>query len=117
MQMKLGEILEMKDPMVRLSNEKLPLKLAFKLAKVIKAIDEHLSSVNEVRQKLFTKLAVEKDGQMVVPDDKVQEFNEEWSELLNSDVDVDFEPISLDDLPEVELTAQDMLKLEAIFEA
>lgn len=116
----LAQVLDMKEPLGRLSNEKLPLKIAFKLSKVIKAIDEHLTDINTQRENLFTDLAVEgKDdqkGQLVIPQENVDEFNKQWGELLGVEVEVNFDPVSFDDLPDVQLTPQDMLKLSLIFE-
>ena len=120
MKAKLSEVLDMKEPLGRLSNEKLPIKIAFKLSKVIKAIDEHLNDINTQRESLFKDLSVEgKDdqkGQLVIPPENVDEFNKQWGELLGVEVELDFKPISFDDLPDVQLSSQDMLKLSLIFE-
>ena len=120
MKVTLAEVLEMKEPLGRLSNEKLPLKIAFKLAKAIKELDQQLTDINDHRQKLFTELSVEgKDdmkGQLVIPPENIDEFNKQWGELLEVEVELGFQPMSFDDLPDVEMSTQDMLKLAPIFE-
>lgn len=120
MKSKLSEVLDMKEPLGRLSMEKLPLKVAFKLSKVIKAIDEHLTDINTQRENLFKDLAIEgkddQEGQLVIPPENVDEFNKQWGELLGVEVELNLIPIAFDDLPDVQLSSQDMLKLSQIFE-
>lgn len=116
MNVKLSEILDMKEPLGRLSNEKLPLKVAFKLSKVIKEIDQNLTDIHNQREKLFKELAVEEEGQLSIPPESVDEFNSQWGELLGVEIDLSLDVLSFDDLPDVQLTTQDMLKLSVIFE-
>ena len=118
MEITLKEIMDLKDPFVRLSNEKLPIRFAYKLSLVIKEIDTQLAAVQAARVSLFNKLSIfdEEKKENVVPPENVDPFNKEWAELLAEVVELGFDKLKFDDLPEAALSAQDMLKLTPIFE-
>jgi len=117
MKLKLGKILEMKEPLARLTNEQLPLKIAFRLNKLIKALDENLNIIESERVKLVQKLGEQNtEGNVQVPKDKIPQFQEEYVELLNEEVEIEFTPFDLEKFENVKITTQDMLKLEVLFE-
>ena len=117
MKLQLGQIQDMKDPMSRLTNEKLPLRVAFKLNKMIRVFDENLQVIEEERVKLVKALGEESDdGTMKVPKDNLEEFQKQYVELMMEEVEVDVIGFSIDDFGDAKVTTQDMLKLDAIFE-
>jgi len=122
MKFKLGQIQEMKEPLSRLVEQSLPLKLAFKLNKLVKAIDENLTVIEEERVKLVKKLGVlnEKTQNIEIPKDAMAQFQKEFIELMHEDVEIEFDAFNINDFETkdrvIEITTQDMLKLESIFE-
>jgi len=118
MKFRLGQIQEMKEPLARLTNEQLPLKLAFKLNKLVRNMDENLTVIEEERVKLVKKLGVEnkETGSVEIPKDKIPQFQEEFVELMSEEVEIDFTPFSVDDFANAKVTTQDMLKLSLLFE-
>lgn len=117
MKLKLGEIQEMKEPLGRLTNEQLQLKIAFKLNKIVRIFDENLQAIEAERIKLVKSLGEEgEDGNMQVPKDKMAEFQTQYVELMVEEVEVPFEPFNVNDFANAKITTQDMLKLAAIFE-
>jgi len=117
MKFRLGQIQDMKEPLGRLTNEQLPLKLAFKLNKLVRDMDSNLTVIEEERVKLVKKLGVENDdGAVEIPKDKIPQFQNEFVELMNEEVDINFEAFKIDDFEHAKVTTQDMLKLAIIFE-
>jgi hypothetical protein len=116
MKFALGEIRGMKDPLTSLIDKEIPIKAAWKLNRLIKAFDKELGEIEEFRVNLVQKLGVEgEDGQVTVPDDKMEAFVTEFNELLNQDVEVEFDGIDVDVFGDISVSAKDMLVLEKIF--
>lgn len=96
---KLHTLVEAREPFQNLSSKELPLKTSYKLAKVIRQVNEELALFDEQRLKLCRKYGVlsEKDNTYSVPPDKMPEFGKEYAELLAIDVELDFEKVHLPD--------------------
>lgn len=117
----LGEIRIMKDPMIALLDEKLPIKQAWKLNKLAKAFEKELQEIEEFRVNLVRKLGVQEEGNeeaeaISVPADNMEAFVTEFNELLNQEVTIDFDPIDIDSLGEdIKVSSKDLMSLEKIF--
>ena len=118
MKFRLGQIQDMKESLGRLTNEPLPLKIAFKLNKLVRNMDVNLTVIEEERVKLVKKLGVEnkETNAVEIPKDKIPQFQEEFVELMNEEVEIDFEPFKIDDFANAKVTTQDMLKMSMLFE-
>lgn len=116
MKFALGEIRGMKDPLVALIDKEIPIKAAWKLNRLIKAFDKELGEIEEFRVNLVQKLGVQdEEGQIMVPQEKMKEFVAEFNELLNQEVDIEFDSIDVDVFGDISVSAKDMLLLEKIF--
>jgi len=113
MKLALGDIRLMKDPMIKLLDEPLPIKIAWKLTKLVKVFDKELGEIEEFRVNLIKKMGVSgEDGSIKVPDDKMEEFIEEFNELLQNEVEVDFEPIEVEQLGDIKIDTQSLIALD-----
>lgn len=117
MKFALGEIRNMKDPLIGLLDKPLPVKAAWNLNKLVKAFDKELSDIEEFRVGLIKKLGqTGEDGNIKVPDDKMKDFVDGFNELLSQEVDVEFEPLPIDALgADATISAKDMMALEKLF--
>lgn len=117
MKFALGEIRNMKDPLIGLLDKTLPIKSAWSLNKLVKSFDKELSDIEEFRVDLIKKLGVEgDDGNIQVPEDKMQEFVTGFNELLSTEIEVAYEPIPIDALgDDATISAKDMMALERLF--
>jgi len=117
MQFALGEIRGMKDPLIGLIDKQIPIKAAWKLNRLVKTFDKELGEIEEFRIGLVQKLGdpAGEDGQVTVPEDKMQQFIDEFNELLNTEIEVEYEAIDIDVFGDVQLSAKDMMVLEKIF--
>ena len=116
MKFALGEIRGMKNPLGGLIDKEIPIKTAWKLNRLIKAFDKELGEIEEFRVGLVQKLGVaDEDGAVTVGEEQMEQFVTEFNELLNTEIDVEFEPISVEVFGEVAVSAKDMMILEKIF--
>lgn len=116
MKFQLGEIRQMKDPMIGLLGKDLPIKSAWKLNKLVKAFDKELAEIEEFRINLVQKLGeADEAGNVQVPEDKMEQFVTEFNELLMSEIEVEFEPIEIESLGNIQISAKELLPLDKIF--
>jgi len=117
MKLTLGDIRVMKDPMSKLLDNVLPIKVAWKLTKLVKSFDKELSEIEEFRINLIKKLGVDSgDGSIKVPDDKMDGFIAEFHELLETEIDVEFDPIDIELLGDnVSLSTKDLIMMDKVF--
>ena len=87
--MKLGNLKEIESIMMKIVNADLPVKVAFELNSIIDEIDEKLDKLEKFRVKLVKKYGeADENGNIRVPKDKAEIFNNEYMELMDSDVDI-----------------------------
>lgn len=116
MKIALGEIRMMKDPMRALLEKELPLKVSWRLNKLVKAFDKELQGIEDGRVSLVKKYGVEDDTKNVrVPEDKMPSFIQEFNEFLSEEVEFEFEPISVDVIGDVNISAKDLMVLDKLF--
>lgn len=116
MKFALGEIRGMKDPLINLLDKEIPIKAAWKLNRLIKGFDKELGEIEEFRISLVQKLGeTGENGQVQVPQEKMEQFVTEFNELLNQEVEIEFDPIDVDVFGDISVSAKDMMVLEKIF--
>lgn len=115
MKITLGDVRLMKEPMIALLDQNVPIKIAWKFTKLVKVLDKELNEIEEFRINLIKKLGVQKeDGTMAVPDDKMAQFATEFNELLETELEIDWEPIEIDSLGDITIDTQSLIALEKL---
>ena len=119
MQIKLGELDSILISMQSILNKELPIKIAYKFSKLQKSLLEEYKIFQENKQKLIDKYG-EKDeeGNLIIKDDKIMilsqyldAFNAEFSDFLEIEVEINFEPIKIEDL-NIEITPEVLMNLD-----
>lgn len=117
--MKLSQIinLETKQALLRLSEQKLSIKTAYKLKTILKSIDEEINKYEQIRLDLLHQfgnkdasgqLEIDANNNVVIEPDKMKEFLKKHNELL--DLDVELGSISLSEFDnQVKISTKDML--------
>jgi hypothetical protein len=109
---KLGSINDIVYSMKELVEKDLQIKVAYKLSKLLKILDNENQTFEEQRVKLFQKYGEkDEDGNLKtyegdkinIAKDNLKLFNTEFKELCNIEINIDFEPIKLDDLGDIKL--------------
>ena len=126
MKLKLGELNTILESLNKLIDKEISIKTSYKLSKLTKRlIDEH-SIYEKNRMKLINKYA-EKDADnniiinkednstTMIGENKIN-FNKEFTELINIEMELEFEKIKLDDLGEISISPRDLLYLNFLFD-
>lgn len=113
MNITINQILTARDTLSRLAERPLPVKQSYRLAKLVKAINNEMSVYDGERIKLCKKYGKLNEEQKQYDIKDKESFVRESKELLNQSVEFDVKPI---DITELELSAQDILKIEPFIE-
>jgi hypothetical protein len=101
--------------LVKLKSQDLPVKVAYKLNKNIKAISERLRFINEHRKDFIEKYGrPDENGVFYIPSEdheNVDKFMKDYTELLEIEDEIEIIAMTLDELESAELSSDD---LEAI---
>ena len=117
----LKDVITSVDVMRDLASRPLRARVAFQTARLLKEIERAYGDYEEQRRnlvELFAKkdehgeLIVDENGNCQLYPDKIEEFNNQYNELINSSIEVNCEPIDIDSLGDIEFTPTQMAKLE-----
>jgi len=116
MQVKLSEVYNSIESLNKLSEMQLPLPISYKLVKLLKQLSNEIEAIEKLRQKLIKKHGKEDEtGNITVTEENKQEFLNEFSALLNTKINIDFDPIPLDSIKDITMSITDMSRLDFIF--
>jgi hypothetical protein len=112
MKIKLGELKNAETSLQKLIEKDLNIKIAYKLGKLIKIISAEFKEIEDSRVKLIKKYGKEDENKniQVLPENN-EKFYIEFQQLLDEEIDIDFEPLALEELGEISMTTTDVLKL------
>lgn len=106
---KLFEIMDAKDAIIKLMKFELPVRTAYKLSKLAQALQVELNFVEEQRKKLFEQYGTkQEDNTIKVTPEKVSEFQGKMTDLFNVEVDINSETIAVEELEEARLSPNDL---------
>jgi len=116
--LKLGELKGIVNGLNEITGEKLPVKTAYRFTKLAKTIQSEAKTYEENRMKIIEKNCnLDEKGKMVIVDGQYdikdkQNFAKEFYELSNIDIEIDFSPISINDLGDTKISPNAMMGLE-----
>lgn len=113
MNIKLIQILSARDTLSRLGERTLPVKQSYRLAKLIKAINSEMGVYEGERIKLCEKYGTLSEDKTKYDIHDMEGFSRDSEELLNQEIELEAKPI---DISGLELTAQDIIKIEPFIE-
>lgn len=116
---KLGILKAIEEPLIKLVKLELPIKTSYKLSKILKKVGQELADLEEERVKLVKKYGDQDDESQsiqVKDSEKYEEFAREFGELLQEEITLDFDPISIDALgDEATFSPAELAALEMLF--
>jgi hypothetical protein len=117
MKITLGEI-RLVEPALKMFNQReMPIGLSYKLAKLYKKFFEECQAVEAERIKLIKSLSSgeeDEQGNFVVLPEKTAEFREKFEELLKTETTIEFETISIEELGDINIKPDDLVRLDKI---
>ena len=95
-----GDIFTAREPLAKLMEQKFPVMVSYKLAKMTSKLNEQLKVIDEVRNglsKTYGKADKDNPQQISVPQDSrgFSKFMEEFGTLMNEEVEVVFDKVKL----------------------
>lgn len=124
-QVTLNDILNSISIFREISMKVLPVKTAFRVARLIRELDKENATFDESRRKIIEMYA-ERDedgnykqtdeGNVIIQQDKAKECNDAMVDLLNTTVEINVDKLNLDDLGDIELAPTQALAMEAFIE-
>ena len=109
MKLTIAEIFNVKEPLQELARQKLPVKTSLAVLKLIRKLNEHLIPAEEVKNNLVKQYGgppvdAPNSGQISIQpgDANFPRFAEEFSELVQQEIELVFEKIILPDTLEIE---------------
>ena len=124
MTLTLKQLLEAQPALQRLGNEKLPVKVAYNVARLLKDLQVELDEFHRQRGVLVDRFGTKRvstDAERPVhgPEvievltDKMADFRKEIDDLVSVVVTINREPLSLEGIPDI--TPADLIVLEPLF--
>ena len=107
------KILNSQEALNKLADKPLPVKISYRLAKVVKTVGTELELYESERKKLLEKYGTPDNENKYynIPKDKAEMFNTEFTQLLNTETELSAEKIDLSG-EDVKLTAKEFIALE-----
>ena len=115
---KLGEIRGIVSSLNKIMNDKLPVKAAYSLSKLGHAIQKEFEVYEEGRLKLIERYCARgEDAKPVIKDNSFEiadreAFGKELSELANIEAEIDFTPIGVEKLGDIQISPAVMTGLD-----
>jgi len=116
----LEELFNTKKALDNFMQEKLPVKLAYKIKKLYKQVSEELEILEQSKDSLLENYAEKdeegnfrnNDGYFVISKEHRENFEKELNELNNIKVKISFTPIKEEEIENMEMTPSTLLALE-----
>lgn len=122
---KLGDIVDSVDTFQVIMQQSFKGSLAFKIARLARELNKEMETFNEQRKRIIDEYCVRDDngevktfenGNIQIIPEKIEEFNVEITNILNTEVEVNADKLPMDKIDDFDITPQQMLILESFFE-
>ena len=99
--------------------------LAFKIARLARELNKEMETFSEQRRKIVNEYSLkdengeikaDENGNIQITPDRIQEFNTEFTNLLNTEVEINADKLPMDNIDDFEVSPQQMLNIEMFFE-
>ena len=114
---KISDLINSTEVLQKLAGTSLKARLAWQVARLLKAAEGEIQSFNETRLNLIKKYGVKDESGELITDEKgncqiipegIEDFSRELNELIDTNVEINANKISIDDLDNIEFTPSEM---------
>jgi len=120
----LDQIVKSVDILKTLSKQDLNARLAYKICKIILAVDEEYNAFQDTRMKVITKYGEKNEdgtikndnGQVMILPENVEDAQRELKELLETQVNLNVNALTIDELENCTISPADMINLMPFIE-
>ena len=119
-QVTLNDIITNNNLFREIHNKPMTARAAFKVARLIRELDKENEMFDKQRIEIIKQYAkrdengdmVEENNQVIIDENKLNEFEKEFNSLLETQVEVNAEKLNIEDLGDIQLTPQQTMSLE-----
>lgn len=117
---KLGELPKVVESLVSLHKRDFKAKTSYRIARLSKKIFNEFEILNVERMKLIEKYGLkDENGKLITTDghyqfEDLKAFEKEIKELFESEIQLDIEPLSIDDFGDTEVSPSELMGLEKL---
>ena len=109
MKVKLSQIYRAEPVVRKLTGQQMPIRTAYRIHKAIQNLRDEYVRIEQLRMDLVKKHGEEKEQKLQVKEENVLEFAKEFGKLLEEEIDIEFDYIDINSLPEsLQITVQDL---------
>ena len=118
---KIADLLNSTETLQKLSQKDFKAKLAWQIARLLKAAEAEIANFNETRMNLIKKYGEKDEQGELITDDKgnckiepqfLNEFTTELNDLISEKVEINANKIKMELLGDIDFTPSDMVILE-----
>ena len=120
MKLKNLQIMQSEQVLMKLKKQELPILVAYKLNKVIKALDEKLKFIKSQRDEIIKRYGKEEENGSYMIDgndtENVNKYFDDYNLILEVEEEVEFEKLDMNDFVNVKLTSDEVGLVSFLFE-
>jgi len=117
MKITISEILNAKPVIEELVEQDISIKTAYRLSRIIKELNNELQTFEEQRQKLVHKHGKQVEdaptGNVVVPEENMEVFQKDLSELLTATLNLNCEPMRVEEFGDIKIKTSRLLLMDS----
>ena len=116
MRFTLGEVFGLTRSLQKLTDKELPIRVSYRLLKFLRDCSGEMETLEKARVKLVEKYAEEPEEgkECKVADEHKDKFQEEFTNLLAEEIEIDFEPIDIGELGNISMSTNDLIPMQKI---
>ena len=117
MKLTVKELLDLKPGLEKLIAQDLPVKVAYKVSKILKKLQSEYELFDSRKMVLFEKYGEKKeDGNVQVKNEHIAAFNKDFGEMVEIEIEADISKIKVEDLEGATMSSIDMVNLGVLIE-
>ena len=122
---KISDVVNSMEILQKLAQQNFKAKLALSIARILKAVEVEIQTFNTTRIDLIKKygtkdengeLITNDEGNCIIDPESIEIFNKEFSDLLNTEIEINANKINVDLLEERDFTPSEIAALEPFLE-
>lgn len=112
MKIKLYDVINNTEQLKALQDVKFPVKVSYKINRLVSKLEPELKAFNETRSKLIMELGEQQEnGETKITNaDKIIDFQNKIKELFDQEIEIDwFVPIKLEEVGDISIASKDLV--------
>jgi len=118
MKFELKEIFGITRSLPKLTEKELPIRISYRLLKFLRRCSEEMETLEKARVMLVEKYSESTDAKSdrKVSEENTPKFQQEFTALMEEEVEIDFTPIKISELGDIKVSTNDLMPLQRILE-